>query len=182
MPSSLAARPVAVAGSHDPSGASNRRTAVGGSITRPWWKSPRNRRPRIAPRAAEGVAVGAKRARVVRRRPPLPSPNRQSAPFELVDVVDGVARVGVEAALYPLARLGPERPFVTNDLDTRDPLAVLLPEIDALDKEEAALHPLVGRPFPTPLRTSPRYRPACPAPRDRGPARPAACELGRRCP
>jgi hypothetical protein len=46
--------------------------------------------------------------------------------------------------------LGTERPFVTDDLDALDPLPVLL-EVDALDEEETALHPLVGRLF---LRTS----------------------------
>jgi hypothetical protein len=96
------------------------------------------------PGAGEGVAVVAERAPVVRRRVPLPGPDRQGVPLELVDVVEGVARVGVEATLYLLARLGTERPLVTDDLDSRDLLTVLMPEIDALDQEEAALHPLVG--------------------------------------
>ena len=96
------------------------------------------------PGAGEGVAVVAERAPVVRRRVPLPGPDRQGVPLELVDVVDGVARVGVEAALYLLARLGTERTFVPDDLDALDPLPVLPPEVNTLDQEEAALHPLVG--------------------------------------
>jgi hypothetical protein len=58
----------------------------------------------------------AKGAPVIRRRPLLSGPDREGVPFELVDVVEGVARVGVEARLYLLARLGTEWPFVPDDL------------------------------------------------------------------
>jgi hypothetical protein len=100
--------------------------------------------PGVMPGAGKDVAVIAKRAPVVRWRVPLPDPYRQGVSFELVDVVDCVSRAGVETALYLLARPGTERPLVTDDLDSRDPLIVLLSEIDALNQEEAALHPLVG--------------------------------------
>src|SRR5688500_17233659 len=98
--------------------------------------------PRVVPGAAEGVAVVAKGAPVIRRRPPLSSPDREGVPLELVDVIERVACVGVEATLYLLARIGAEGPFVPDDLDALDPLPVLL-EVDALEEEEAAFHPLI---------------------------------------
>jgi hypothetical protein len=36
--------------------------------------------------------------------------------LELVDVIEGVACVGVEAALYLLARIGADGPFMADDL------------------------------------------------------------------
>jgi hypothetical protein len=96
------------------------------------------------PGAGEGVAVLAERASVIRRRPLLTGPDRKGVPFQLVDVVEGVTRVAVEAALYLLARLCPEQPLVPDDLDALDPLSLPLPEVDALDEEEVALHPLEG--------------------------------------
>src|SRR3990170_4628597 len=96
---------------------------------------------RVVPGAGEGVAVLAERASVIRRRPLLTGPDRKGVPFQLVDVVEGVTRVAVEAALYLLARLCPERPLVPDDLDALDPLSLPLPEVDALDEEEVAPHP-----------------------------------------
>src|SRR5215207_7879420 len=101
--------------------------------------------PRVVPRAREGVTVAAERAPVIRRGALLSAPDREGVYLQLVDVVDGVTRVVVEAGLYVLARLGPERPLVTDDLDALDLLPVLL-EFDTLAEEEAALHPLVGPP------------------------------------
>src|SRR5215210_640828 len=86
------------------------------------------------PGAGEGVAVFAESAPVVRWGPSLPTPDRE-----------GVASVGVEARIYILAWLGSEGPFVPDDLEALDLLPVLL-EIDALDEEEAAFHPLEGYP------------------------------------
>ena len=68
--------------------------------------------PGVMPGAGKDVAVVAKRAPVVRWRVPLLDPYRQGVPFELVDVVDCVAPVGVEAAPYLFTRLGTERPLV----------------------------------------------------------------------
>jgi hypothetical protein len=100
---------------------------------------------RIVPGTGQSsVIVGAERALEVGRGIPLPGPDLEGVPFELVDVVDGVARVGVETRHDVRARLGTERPFVADDLDARDPLAFPLPEVDAQDEEGAALHPLVG--------------------------------------
>src|SRR5919112_6033964 len=96
---------------------------------------------RVHPFARTCVTVLAEHASGVRRGTLLSGPDRQGVPLQLVDVVKGIARVAVEARLYLLARLGPEGPFVPNDLDALNPLSVVL-EIDVLDKEEAALHPL----------------------------------------
>ena len=79
------------------------------------------------PGTGEGFTIVAKRTPEIHWSVPLPGPDRHGVPFELVDEVEGVARVGVEAALYLLTRLGPERPLVTDDLDARDPLTVLMP-------------------------------------------------------
>jgi hypothetical protein len=49
---------------------------------------------RVMAGAGEGVAVVANRAPVVHRRGTLPGSDRQGVPFKLLDVVDGVARVG----------------------------------------------------------------------------------------
>src|SRR5215204_2770372 len=98
--------------------------------------------PGIVPGAREGCAVFAEDTSVVRRGPPLSAPDRECVLLHLVDVVEGVAYVVVEAGLYLLARLNPERPLVPDDLDAPDPLPVLL-EVDALEEEEAILHPLV---------------------------------------
>src|SRR5919107_2266203 len=96
---------------------------------------------RVHPFARTCVTVLAEHASGVRRGNLLSSPDRQGVPLQLVDVVKGIARVAVEARLYILARLGPEGPFVPNDLDALNPLSVVL-EIDVLDKEEATHHPL----------------------------------------
>src|SRR5215217_1723887 len=100
---------------------------------------------RVVPGASKGVAVVAERAPVIRRRTLLSSPDRECVPLQLVDVVKGVTRGGVEATLYLLARLRTEGLFVANDLYALDPLPMLL-EIDVLDKEEAAFHPLEADP------------------------------------
>src|SRR4028119_621342 len=94
----------------------------------------------VVPGAPEHVPVLAQGALVVRLRPPVPEPDGQGVPFELVGVVERVAGVGVAAALHVRAGLLSQRPPVADALDTRG----LLPEVDVLDKEEAALHPLVG--------------------------------------
>src|SRR5215213_2653510 len=72
--------------------------------------------PRVVPGAAQGVAVVAKGAPEIRRRPPLPSPDRKGIPLELVDVIEGVTCVAEEAALYLLARIGAKGPFMADDL------------------------------------------------------------------
>src|SRR5215207_3230568 len=100
---------------------------------------------RVVPGAREGFAVTAERAPVVRRGALLPAPDREGVPLQLVDVVEGVARVVVEARLYLLARLFPEGPLVADDLDALDLLTVLF-ELDALEQEKASFHPLVGNP------------------------------------
>jgi hypothetical protein len=51
----------------------------------------------VVPGAGEGVAVLAEGAPVVRRGALLPSPDREGVPLKLVDVVEGVAHVAVEA-------------------------------------------------------------------------------------
>src|SRR5918994_608761 len=96
--------------------------------------------PRVVPGAAEHVPVPAKGALVVGGRAPAPEPDGQGVAFELVGVVERVARVGVEAALHVGARLAPQRPLVADDLYALG----LRSEVDVLDEEEAALHPLVG--------------------------------------
>ncbi len=98
---------------------------------------------RVHPFARTRVTVLAERPSGVRWGTPLPGPDREGVPLQLVDVVEGITRVAVEARLYLLARLGTERPFVPDNFDALNPLAGP-PEIDALDEEEAALHPLVG--------------------------------------
>ncbi len=99
----------------------------------------------IMPDAREDIAVLAKGTPVVRCRTPLSGPDREGVALQIVvDVVDGVARAAVEAALYLLARRFSEQPLVPDDLEALDLLPVLLPEVDALEEEEAALHPLVG--------------------------------------
>src|SRR5215218_7062511 len=90
--------------------------------------------PGIVPGASEGCAVFAEDTSVVRRGPPLSAPDRECVPLH---------HVVVEAGLYLLGRLNPEWPLVPDDLDAPDPLPVLL-EVDALEEEEAILHPLVG--------------------------------------
>jgi hypothetical protein len=78
------------------------------------------------PGTAEGFTIVAEGAPIVRRRPLLSTPNRESVAFEVVNVVEGVVRVGVEATLYLLAWLRTEGTFVADDLDALDLLAVLL--------------------------------------------------------
>ena len=96
---------------------------------------------RVHPFARTRVTVLAERPSGVRWGTPLPGPDREGVPLQLVDVVEGVARVAVEARLYVLARLGPEGPFVPDDLDALNPMFGA-PEVDALDEEEAAFRPL----------------------------------------
>ena len=115
-----------------------------------WLPGPSHGEPIPATRvhlfAGTCVTVFAERALGVRRGTLLSGPNREGVPLQLVDVVEGVASVAVEVRLYLLARLGTERPFVPDDLDALNPLPVLLPEVDALEEEEAAFHPLEGDP------------------------------------
>jgi hypothetical protein len=97
------------------------------------------------PGSANGFAIFAESAPVVRRGSLLPAPDREGISLKLVDVIKSIAPVVVEATLYLLAWLLSEGPFMSDDLDALDLLPVLL-EIHVLDKEEAALHPLVGSP------------------------------------
>src|SRR5215210_392992 len=72
--------------------------------------------PWVVPGAREGAPVAAELATVVRWRSPLPEPDGEGVPLELVGVVEGVAGVAVEAALYVRARLLPQGPLVADDL------------------------------------------------------------------
>src|ERR671911_1755456 len=98
---------------------------------------------RIHPLARTCLDILAKFTLGIRRGTPLPSPDREGVSLQFVDVVEGISRIAVEARLYLLTRCGTEGSCVPDDLDAFDPLAVLL-EIDVLDEEEAAFHPLVG--------------------------------------
>src|SRR5215218_7742834 len=100
---------------------------------------------RIHPLAGTGVAVVTELALGVSRRTLLSAPDREDVPVQLVHVVEGVAHVVVQARSYVLAWVCSKFLFVSDDLDAPDPLSILL-EIDALDEEEAALHPLEGNP------------------------------------
>src|SRR5918998_3638128 len=100
--------------------------------------------PGVVPSAREDVSVLAELTLVIGRGTSLTEPDRERGPFKLVGVVERVARAGVEAALHVRARLAPQRPLVADDLHALG----LRSEVDVLDEEESALHPLVGHPPP----------------------------------
>ncbi len=110
-----------------------------------WLPNPSHGEPipatRVHPFARTRVTVLAERASGVRWGTLLSGPDREGVPLQLIDIVEGVSRVAVEARLYLLARLGPEPPLVPDDLDALDPM-LGPPEVDALDEEEAAFRPL----------------------------------------
>src|ERR671921_1107966 len=64
---------------------------------------------RIHPFPRTALTVLAELALGICRRSPLTSPDGEGVPLELVDVIEGVTRVGVEATLYLLAWLITER-------------------------------------------------------------------------
>src|SRR5215210_6645193 len=103
---------------------------------------------RVMPGTGKLVAVLAQGAPVVGGRAPLPEPDREGIPLELVGVVEGGSRVGVEAALYVRAGLLPQGALVADDLHAGAHPAVILHEAGPLYQEEATLHPLVGHPPP----------------------------------
>src|ERR671910_448452 len=81
---------------------------------------------RVMPGAREGVTVAAERAPVIRRGAFHSAPDREGISLQFVDVVEGIARAAVKARLYVLARLGAEGPLVADDLESLDPVPVLL--------------------------------------------------------
>src|SRR5215213_8279696 len=62
----------------------------------------------VVPSAPQCRTVLAKGALVVGGRTPVPEPDRKGVTFELVGIVERVARLGVEAALHVRARLAPQ--------------------------------------------------------------------------
>src|SRR5215217_1224751 len=82
--------------------------------------------PRVVPGSANGFAIFAESAPVVRRGSLLPAPDREGISLKLVDVIKSIAHVVVEATLYLRPLLPCEGAFLSDGVDALELLPVLL--------------------------------------------------------